>query len=113
MSNLNIKKAVKEVVDLLVAREYDRVVQITGGFHLSSEDMARAVKDYGRTLQTLPADAYDRLDVIQVRNVSVPTWSVRVDLWSEEEGRSDLSAEMTVIQDGDSMRVELDDIHVF
>jgi hypothetical protein len=48
-----------------------------------------------------------------VTNATEPTWSVRFDLWTVEEGRSDLSIEMTLIDRGDrDLAVEIDNVHV-
>ena len=33
-------------------------------------------------------------------------------LWTKEEGRSDLSIEVTVIKETSGFKIELDDIHV-
>ena len=41
-----------------------------------------------------------------------PAWSVVMTLWTEEEGRSDLSIVLTVTQLEDGFDVTLDDIHV-
>ena len=46
------------------------------------------------------------------QGVKPPRWSVRMDLWTAEEGRSDLSLELTIIESGRGYTVELDDIHV-
>jgi hypothetical protein len=42
----------------------------------------------------------------------VPTWSLRVPLWTKEEGRSDLEFQVTVSLVGDDAIVALDDIRV-
>ena len=40
------------------------------------------------------------------------TWFVSMPLWTEEEGRSDLAVEMTVIFQDEATRIELDGILV-
>ena len=61
-----------------------------------------------------PADAFKQLDLIKIRNSKPKGYSLRFDLWTEEEGRSDLSLEATVFDYGFAaqLRWELDDIHV-
>lgn len=103
---------VKTVVDLLVDAKYDELEQLTSGTRLSSEEMARAVRQYGRVLVAPPIQAYDELDVVQVRQATPPRWSVRMSLWTAEEGRSDLSVEMTVVERNKGFGIEVDDIHV-
>jgi hypothetical protein len=41
-----------------------------------------------------------------------PTWSVRCDLWTVEEGRSDLSLELTVVAAPLGPTIEVDNLHV-
>ncbi|MDM8009222.1 MAG: hypothetical protein QUV05_24025 [Phycisphaerae bacterium] len=103
---------VKSVVDLLVAGRYAELERLTAGTRLSADDMAGAIRQYGRVLVTPPEEAYEDLDAVQVRNASPPRWSVRMSLWTVEEGRSDLSLELTVAESGDGYLIEVDDIHV-
>jgi hypothetical protein len=51
-------------------------------------------------------------DIVQVEGVSPPRYSVRYDLWTKEEGRSDLSIELTIQFEHYGLQVELDNIHV-
>jgi hypothetical protein len=103
---------VKSVVDLLVAGKYEQLEKLTAGTRLNADDMAGAVREYGRVLVAPPEHTYEGLDVVQVRNASSPRWSVRMSLWTAEEGRSDLSLELTVMEIGRGYAVEVDDIHV-
>jgi hypothetical protein len=42
-----------------------------------------------------------------------PTWSVRLDFWIEEEGRSDLSLECTMSEGADELSdIQIEGIHV-
>jgi hypothetical protein len=86
MSSELLEPVVRSVVNRLVIGEY-----------------ADAVQD---------CSAYRDLDVIAVRYSSHPTWSVRAPLWSREEGRSDLTLELTISRDGGRWNVEIDDLHV-
>jgi hypothetical protein len=80
---------------------------------LTSQDVDIAIHKYGRTLVPLPDQAYSLLDVVPVSDSQPQRWSVVVPLWSEEEGRSDLSLTITVEDvDGQDYVVEIDDLHV-
>jgi hypothetical protein len=46
-----------------------------------------------------------------VRGSNPKRWSVRFDLWTADEGRSDLTLELTV-EETDPLKIELDDLHV-
>jgi hypothetical protein len=52
------------------------------------------------------------MDSIQVRGATQPRWSVTMPVWTKEEGRSDLTAELTIIDRGNGFAVEFDDLHV-
>jgi len=95
-----------------VAREYEQVARIAGGQRLDSVSIERAIHDYGRTLVMPPQTAFEQLDAVPVKNARLPRWSVRMNLWTAEEGRSDLSIELTLIEGEGGHIIELDDIHV-
>jgi hypothetical protein len=52
------------------------------------------------------------LDIVRIAGSVPPAWSVRANLWTKEEGRSDLTLELTIRQVENSYEVELDDLHV-
>lgn len=89
-----MQAAVGNVVSLLVEGSYDVLEAMTRGRRLSASDLRHAVEDYGRTLVPLPAGELDELDVAQVKDAEVPTFHVVVDLWTQAEGRSDLTLEL-------------------
>jgi hypothetical protein len=103
---------VKELVRCLVAGDVDVVEQMTNGVRLSSDEIATAIKDYGGTLVVPPDTSFDQLDAIEVQRSDPRRWSVRFDLWTEEEGASDLSLELTVEEGSSHPKVELDGLHV-
>ena len=94
-----------------VAEDYTAVERMTCGIRLSSGQIRDAIEDYGGTVVAPPAEALDELDVIEVQGSSPRRWSVRFDLWTEEEGKSDLTMELTVEQ-GTPVKIELDNLHV-
>lgn len=109
-----IKEKAKHVIQMLVNAEYGEVVKYTNGKRLSKEEIEYAINDYGFTIITPPDSAYDGLDVIEVDNPIQREWSIRTPLWTKEEGRSDLSIELSMIEENEEgLRVELDNIIVF
>jgi hypothetical protein len=80
---------------------------------LSPQEVEAAICAYGRTIIPLPTEAYRFFDVVAVRDSSPARWSVVAPLWTEQEGRSDLSFEITV-EDvaGRDYAVEIEDLHV-
>jgi hypothetical protein len=104
--------AVRELVQLLVACQYEEIARLTHRERLDSKSIENAIREYGRKLIMPPPEKFDQLDVVEVRNGGEPRWSVRMPLWTQEEGSSDLSIELTVIKRKNEYVVELDDIHV-
>ncbi|MGD8619980.1 MAG: hypothetical protein PVH54_12445 [Gammaproteobacteria bacterium] len=75
--------------------------------------MEVAIKEYGSMIVMPPSKAFEDLDIIEIEGSSPKSWSVRFDFWTEEEGLSDLSLELTLISsEEDLLKVEIDNIHV-
>jgi hypothetical protein len=106
-----VNATVRRVMELLAQQDYGGLETLTRGVQLSAHDIHRAIGDYGRTVVLPPAAGYALLDVVEV--TSKPGhWSVNMPIWTAEEGRSDLTAEMTVMVEQGRLTVELDNIHV-
>lgn len=102
---------VRELAGLLVLGDYEAVIRRSAGARLSAEALASAVAEYGRRLAFAPRDAEPPLDVVP--HAAGAGWSVQVHLWTLEEGRSDLTLELTVLADaGTPYRIEVDNLHV-
>ena len=110
--NNKIKKTLLKIISLLVNCDYDAIAKLTKGVRLQAMHIKDAVEEYEKTLILPPDTAYDNLDIIEIENSVPRKWSIRFDLWTKEEGRSDLSIELTLIDsEEDLMIVELDNIH--
>jgi hypothetical protein len=99
------------MVQQLVNRDYDGIERATQGRNVTASELREAVADYGGTLRMPPAAA-SWIDEVQVVGRVPPTWSVRCDLWTVEEGRSDLSLELTVVEAPLGPTIEVDNLHV-
>lgn len=110
--NEQLKEPIRQVLALLVAGKYTELETLTHGTRLSAKEMATAVADYRRTLVMPPEDGFRLMNVIEVLNARPKRWSIAMPVWTREEGRSDLTVEMTVIEQENGFSVELDDIHV-
>lgn len=100
----------KKIVD----KDYAGLEGLTSGVRLSAQMMREAVGKYGRVI-TMPSqsDLAKCIDIVECEGLGRRAWSVRFPLWTIEEGRSDLSIECTVYENGDgSFGLELDDIRV-
>ena len=104
---------VRQLISWFVAGDYGAAEHRSHGIRLSSDLMRQAVLTYGGTLIMPPDAAFNEIDAIEVKTATTPTWSVRFDLWTAEEGRSDLSLECTLIDHGTGkIDVEVDNLHV-
>lgn len=112
MSTIDLSGPVRQVVELLVARRYSQLGRLTSSGGLSPCEIEDAFRQYGATPVAPPPEAYRELDVVCVHSAPKPTWSVHMPVWTQEEGRSDLTIEMTVIREGDRFVIGLDGIHV-
>ena len=107
--------AVREVVGLLARGEYAALARLSGGVRLSATQLRTAVREYGRRIVVPPLEATPPLDVVEVSpgRAARRSWSVDVDLWTVEEGPSDLTLQLTVREgEGGRYVIELDDLHV-
>lgn len=108
-----VRATVSRLLAWLVAGDYAEIERFTAGVRLSSELMRQSVSEYGRTLVMPPTSDLDQLDATEINGRAPRAWSVRVDLWTAEEGRSDLSLECTLIdRPGELLTAEMDNLHV-
>lgn len=107
-----LQKQIGSLLRLLAEGQYDEIEKVTNGVRLPAEQIRSAVEQYGRTLVQPPSEAYELMDVVEVKSAEPPRWSITMPLWTKEEGRSDLSLEVTVIKEPSKFVLELDDIHV-
>ena len=110
--NERLVDPVAQVLGLLATKEYGELERLTQGVRLSAQEVAKAVADYGRTLIIPPAEAFNLMEVAQIRGSSPQRWSITMPVWTKEEGRSDLSIEMTLTDHGSGLGIEIDDLHV-
>ena len=102
------------VIDLLVSLaygDYPSIMERCSGSGMTSEVLQEIIRDYGRKVVAPPAD-YAHIRLYELEATEVPTWAVDADLWTEEEGRSDLTLQMTIAFGPSGPAIRLDDLHV-
>ena len=113
MTDQRIREVVRRVASLLAHGDYDALERLSRGKRLTAAELKQAVQEYGRTLVMPPDEAFERLDVVDVDAFSPKRHGVRLDLWTAQEGRSDLTLEITITDTGpESYDVQIDDLHV-
>ena len=68
------------------------------------------IEDYPWKLVDLPEEAWEYSDHLLLSQAD--TWYASVDMWTAEEGPSDLTLEATVYDDGTSISIQIDGVHV-
>jgi hypothetical protein len=107
-----IADSIRPIIALLVEGEFESLVQRCPDSRLTASELRTTVLQYNRTLVLPPNDAFDKLDVVEVQNSQPQQFSVRFDLWTKEEGRSDLTIELTLRETGKPLlQAEIDDLH--
>ena len=108
-----LQVAVQVLVSLLATGQFEVAAAMTRSDRLSADALREAVARYGRTLVALPIEALQHLDVVEVEGREHPTFHVVVDLWTADEGRSDLSLELELIDRyGGAFETRILDLHV-
>ena len=107
-----LKSIAWEISDQLARQDYEALVMRCANSRLTAGDLRNAVLDYGCKLEPPPKDAYQNLDAIEIKNKASPTWSVQIPVWTREEGRSDLTLELTVSFVKNLSSIELEELHV-
>lgn len=111
-SATQIRAIVRTIVSALVKGRYFDIEDLTHGMRLSAAELQEAVTTYGRTLVMPPDELFARLDIIRTDSSDPPTWFVVCEMWTKEEGRSDLSLELTIFETPEGFRAEVDNLHV-
>ena len=101
----------ERLVGDLVDGRFDVIYQSGRCPRATPSDLRRVVSEYGGTLVRLPEAAWSSVWVEAVV-VEPNRFSVIVDLWTVEEGKSDLSLLIDAFRDGETFRVAIDDLRV-
>jgi len=106
-----IEPTVRHIYSLLQSQQYDAVEKLTNGIRLSAADIEEAISEYGYRLAPYPDSV--ELDIVEVTGSMPREWSVVAPIFTVEEGLSDLSIELSVVENGQEIyRSELDNIRV-
>jgi len=103
--------ALRDVVHELVVGNFAKLEADGRAGRLSAKDLQQVLEEYGRTFIDVPDEAFEIGDAYPVENEK-DTWAVDLDLWTLEEGRSDLTLTMTVRETDKGIMIEIDDCHM-
>jgi|SRR5690554_5233353 len=106
-----IESTVRHIYSLLQSQQYEAVEKLTNGIRLSADEIEEAITDYGCRLVPYPDSV--ELDIVEVTGSTPKEWSVVAPVFTVEEGLSDLSIELSLVDNGQEIyRSELDNIRV-
>ncbi len=106
------RPVITAAVDRLVAKDYAglRADGLVAGSNDPDDDSVGLwIEQYPATLVPLPPEAWEH--AMAGETVEPRVWWVTVDLWTAEEGRSDLTLEGHIL-DRDPPVLTIDDVHV-
>jgi hypothetical protein len=113
MDDKKLSRTVKEIVARLVVGDYNYLERLTNGTRLTKSEMLRAVTEYPASLVMPPESSFENIDIIEIEGTAATQYSVRFDLWSAYNGRSDLTLELTFFDNDRGLYdVQIEDIHV-
>jgi hypothetical protein len=101
----------KDLVHQLVNRDFDRIAADGRIGNLTVEQVAKAIDDYPATLVDVPEDAFRLASVYELRGQD-HSWHIDLPLWTSEEGRSDLTLSVEIIEVRGKLKVTMRDVHV-
>lgn len=110
---MQFRRALAAVVGRLAARDYQGLKRDGTDPHPAA-DLSLWIRNYGSegaTIVPLPGEAWEEADAVPITG-RPGEWSVVLPLWTQEEGRSDLSMEATVCESSEGVSVVIDSIHV-
>jgi hypothetical protein len=93
-----IETAVRVIMDLLVRGDYSLIENVTHHRNLTANQIERAVSEYGRRLVPPPDTWWETVEVTPIDVGERPSFNVVAPVWTEEEGRSDLSLELLLTE---------------
>ncbi len=106
-----IEETVRYVYSLLQNKQYGELAFVSRGNRLSADELKESINEYGCKL--IPYPDKIGLDVIEVEGSNPKEWSVVAPIFTVEEGLSDLSIELSLIDNGKSIySIEVDNIRV-
>jgi len=111
MDRTEVVRIVRHLIASIAAGDEAEVERTTNGEGLSTAEVQAAIGSYGGGAIMAPPDLEGDFMRLICEDFTAPhMWYVEADLWTEQEGRSDLSIRVRVYEDPE--RIEISDILV-
>jgi hypothetical protein len=105
------RPAIREVVRDLGRGDFARIEAAGRAGRVGLHGLRYAIASYGCRLVELPEAAFDLGDSYP-NDLGESEWQADVPLWTAEEGRSDLTLQLTIRRTAAGVELEIDDLHV-
>lgn len=106
----SIVSELRNLVHELVIGRYQQLEVDGRAGRLTANELKKAITRYSVHLLDLPDEAFALAHVYRIEEGD--TWMIDLPLWTVEEGRSDLTLQVTSTFDGERWKVAIDDLHV-
>ena len=107
-----LRPALNELVNELINGNYEKLEADGRAGRLTAHDLKNRLTEYRRTFIPLPDAAFDQGEMYTLIDGDGKSRGVDLDLWTMEEGRSDLTLQLTVRDTGTAIVLQIDDLHV-
>lgn len=106
---IEIVTTLKEIVNLLVAKQYKNIFQMDYLKNYSESELTESILDYGGVLTLPPTKAFEECEVYETENPNI----VRVDfdLWFDGK-KSLLTLSCTIYRVGKKCKFSIDNIRI-
>jgi hypothetical protein len=100
------------IADMVGRDRIDSLFEWIDSTRVPLETFRTIIHEYPNTFVSPPLEWTKHLRPLQVRTAILPTWFVRIPLWSLQEGRSDLVVDIEITFQSEGPRLHLLDILV-
>jgi hypothetical protein len=106
----SFRTIIEEIVNNISLNNYKAIEDKGQNGKVDIKDLERVIKEYGCTIIPLPEKAFSKAEVYKMKDES--RLDVYIPLWTEEEGRSDLTLSLSCYYNGNNNKVEINDLEV-
>jgi len=107
----HIIPALKNLVQDLISGDYSRLESDGRAGRLTAAELREAMESNNHAFIDVPDEEFDAKEAIRV-DLPGEVWAVDLDMWTEEEGRSDLTLSVRVQVYKDRVIPQINDLHV-
>ena len=105
-----LKEKIVDIVNDIANNNYSKIEMEQKNGRVNINDLKRSINEYGRTIIPLPNEAFKFMEIYHVESKNM--LHIVIDLWTKEEGRSDLTLSLNAYIKNNLLFIEIDDCHV-